>query len=178
MVPGLATALGRPLTRVGAAALVGGGQLVLHVLLTAAAGGAGHSMTTAAAHSHHGHGHMPMPVETDPGLWETGLSHLEGASAASLWMFAAHVAAAAAAGVWIASGEQALWWLLALMASSPGVLRLAANLSATLRVLAARVHTHALSRCVAQWPEHTRLVGRLLTSCEVVRRGPPRCVCA
>jgi hypothetical protein len=176
----LAAVLGRPLSRVRAAVLVGGGQLVLHGLLTAAAGSTGHPVATAATHAHHGHRHMPMtvPVEADPGTLETWLSHLQGPSGASLWMFAAHVGAAAAVGVWIASGEQALWWLVALMAGSPAVLRLAANLSANLRVLAARVHTHALSRCVAQWPEHTRLVGRLLTSCGVVRRGPPRCACA
>lgn len=185
MVPALAAVLRRPLSRVRAAVLVGGGQLVLHGLLTAAtAGSAGHPVTTTttqAHHAHHGLGHMavpPGPVETDPGLLETGLSHLAGTSAASMWMFAAHVVAAAAVGVWIASGEQALWWFLALMASSPAVLRLAANLSATMRVLATREHTHALSRCVPQWPEHTRLLGRLLTSCGVVRRGPPRCACA
>ena len=181
MVPALAVVLGRSLSRLGAAVLIGGGQLVLHGLLSAAAGSAGHTMSTTATHTHRGHGHMTMPpatLEADPGLLEAGWSHLQEASAASLWMLAAHVVAAAAVGVWIASGEQAMWWFLALAASSPAVLRLAANLSANLRVLAARVHTHALSRCVAQWPEHTRLVGQLLTSCGVVRRGPPRCACA
>jgi hypothetical protein len=180
MVPALAVLLGRPLTRIGAAVLVGGGQLVLHGLLTAVATGtghAGHPPIGAAAHTHHGH--MSAPVAPDPGLLETWLSHLQGPSTTSVWMFAGHVVAAAAVGVWIASGEQAMWWFLALMASSPATLRLAANLSANLRGLAARVHSHALTRCVAQWPEHTRLVGQLLTSCGVVRRGPPpRCACA
>jgi hypothetical protein len=179
MVPALAMVLGRPLTRGGAAAVVGGGQLVLHGLLTVVGGSTAHpSSGTAAVSIHHGHGHMSGPVSADSGLLGTLLSHLQEPSAASVSMFAGHVVAAAAVGVWIASGEQALWWCLALMASNPTPLRLAATVAATLRGLATRVQTQALSRCVVQWPEHTKLVGQLLTSCGVVRRGPPAGACA
>ena len=97
----------RPATAARLALSLAGGQLIVHVVLTAAAGHGGTtSMAGMSAGTMAGHAHaQPSGVPVD-----AVLAHLGGHAP----MMAAHVAAAALLGLWLSSGEHALWTLIAL----------------------------------------------------------------
>ncbi|MGH3814105.1 MAG: hypothetical protein ACRDUV_16905, partial [Pseudonocardiaceae bacterium] len=90
-----------------------------------------------------------------------------------LAMACAHLLAAAALVWWLATGEQALWRLILLRATSPGLVLLAGRLAVAMRALTASVDTGNLARVVSCAPEHLEPEDRLLLACAVVRRGPP-----
>lgn len=171
----LAALLGRPVSRRGVVALLAGGQAALHLSMTALSG---HVSKPVAAHGHvhhHDHAHALTSTESTTGMAGSWLSHLqEDLSGPNLAMAVAHLLAGAALGWWLSSGEQALWALIVLMATCPALLLLTARVAAGLRALTARIDVARLTRRFCQWPEHVRLVGRVLLACAVVRRGPPR----
>lgn len=163
-------------------ALVVVGQSVVHAVLTATSGHAGDGVGTAASHtavrpaipesvltSTHRVGTLadqlhPQPAGVDGGAtvpdWVLHL--LADLQPAQLPMALAHLLAAVGVGLWLASGERALFTLLTLAAAP--LLRLLAPLvlAAPARPQAPRAH-HAL-----------RVVRReVLLASSVARRGPP-----
>lgn len=95
----------RPASGLRLMVLLAGGQALVHLALTSAAGHSGHPVT--------GPGHDP---------FDQVMSHVVGHAP----MMAAHLAVAALLGLWLARGERALWTLIALatrwiVALAPGL---------------------------------------------------------
>lgn len=181
----LAAVLGCPASRLRVVVMLAGGQAVLHLAMTALSGHAspparGHVPDRADAHTaSHVHTASHAPAEASSDLVDTWLTHvLDDLSGANLAMAGAHLLAAAVLGWWVASGEQALWSLVLLLATSPGLLLLAGRLAVALRAIAAGMDGERLARCLPQSPEHVQAEDRLLLACAVLRRGPPTMPCA
>ena len=127
-----AAALGHPASYVAIAVLVGGGQLLVHLVLTAASGHGGphgaspvvtppvplttprsggvRDALTAATGAPSPSSSAPAPVSLH---W---LDHLrDDITGANLLMSAVHLAAAAAVAWWLFVGERSLWALVALL---------------------------------------------------------------
>lgn len=146
--------------------LVVAGQTASHTALTLAAG---HGAPT----EHPGH----LPADAAPGPAEHLLTELSGPGAA---MMLAHLVAAAAVGLYLAAGEEALWGLLALARNHSqqvvaadrlvvAVRAVATTLTATLTValeLLRAARSAAQSRRTP--PPRVRVAAR-----NVGRRGPP-----
>lgn len=169
-------------------ALVAGGQTVVHTVLTATAGHAGDGVTTRPAppvvpvpsesvlastrrvgnladqlHPQLATGHADGPAVPD---WVLHL--LADLQPSQLPMALAHLLAAVGVGLWLASGERALFTLLTLAAAP--VLRLLAPIAAPVRLAPVRApRARFLLRAVRREV--------LLSSC-LARRGPPRLVLA
>lgn len=133
-----ALALGRPATRRRVITLVIAGQTAMHLVLTAMTGHRGDPLPVATATAN-----LPTPplgIDAGPSLisqyqytvatlgpdaaappaWVQHLAaDLSGSNAV---MALAHLTAAAVIGWWLASGETALWTVLALLAGGLGVL--------------------------------------------------------
>ncbi len=103
---------------------------------------------------------LPVVAGADP--------HLAGDLVAHAPMMAAHLAAAVLVGLWLASGERALWTLIALASSGPT--RLVA-------LFAAAVATPVPVR-VLPLPEIRPLSQTVVLARSVVRRGPPALLAA
>lgn len=170
-----AGALGRPASRLRVVALTVLGQAGVHVVLSATAGHAGDPAPASTRI-------VPAPV-TDVGrrtgsLYDHYVNNLPAAPAgdgadpvvhlvadlaAHAPMMAAHLVAAALVGLWLASGEQALWALLALTAGR--VLHLVAPW-----VMFVPLRVPPVTAAPARHLAAPRLAA--LAPC-VVRRGPP-----
>lgn len=189
-----AALLGRPASTFRVVMLLVAGQALIHVTLTAMSGHRGDPVHRLPAHAPHtelpqpaGTGHlvgsshdqlrshepvvtqMPLPVPV-----QHLIADLTGPSAL---MALAHLAAAAAVGLWLASGEKALWAVLALAAD-----RVCELVKATvclygrfLRTLgrAACDRLLNLGRTTAAAPTDQKAPTLLLLARAVVRRGPP-----
>lgn len=176
----LAVALGRPAGRLRVIVLLAGGQTAQHLFMTAVAGHAAPAAGAATGHTHvHTHAHgvaEPGGHTADAGsLLTNWLSHLaQDLTGANLAMACAHLIAAAALGLWLAAGERALWALVGLLASTPGVLRLAATMTMVVRALRRRLVTLLTAvRRPRSWSAHADLMVGVRLACIVVRRGPP-----
>ena len=131
-----AAALGRPASYTVIAALVAGGQTVVHLLLTATSGhGSPHapaassptaslppspvsSVTTADGVGGYARMMRQVPAGVDVGAGGTPhwVQHLlDDMTGANALMAMAHLVAAALVSVWLWKGEQALWSLVALL---------------------------------------------------------------
>jgi hypothetical protein len=178
----LAAVLGRPAGRLRVILLLAGGQAAQHLFMTAVAGhdevapaavgAAEHTTVSAPAHGaleHVGH------AAEAPNLLTTWLTHLaQDLTGPNLAMACAHLTAAAALGLWLAAGERALWALIGLLASTPGVLRLAATVTSAVRVLRRRlVALRTAVRRPASWSAPAHLTTGVILASVVVRRGPP-----
>lgn len=150
---GCAALLGRPASVRRIVLLTAGGQAMCHLLLTAVAG---HRGTVDRAPSTHG-------VEPD---W---MEHIiEDVSGPNLLMASAHLAAAAAVGWWLSTGEQALWSLMCLMRRRSGDL-LQRLLTATRPCPVLSLPREATTRT----PSRERPVDRWQIGRRPARRGPP-----
>lgn len=178
--------LARPASTRRIVALVAGGQTAVHTLLTATAGHAGDGVTAAprpvippipesVLTSTQRDGSLadllhPQPVTTGhgtgPAVPDWVLHLLADLQPAQLPMALSHLAAAVGVGLWLASGERALFALLGLAAAP--VLRLLVAVPPVPEAPA------------APRPDHLRRAVRrdvLLASC-LARRGPPVLVLA
>lgn len=159
-----AALLGRVASKIRVVALVIGGQTFIHVALTVLAGHAGPSPPSA----HHAPGPptsaQPAPP-MDQVLVPNGLTHVvPDLTGPDALMTVAHLCAGAAIGLWLASGERALFTLLALMAGA------ALRVCTTPAILpASRSATLAVPARVACRP-------RIQQSHSFGRRGPPHWV--
>ncbi|MFC6286838.1 hypothetical protein ACFP3Q_11555 [Nocardioides sp. GCM10027113] len=187
-----APALTRPATTRRLVLLLMGGQALVHLALSAAAGhrgdpaggnagsagGAGHAHAVLPVEdgrrvgslldSYRAAGHAPADVE--PTLPVGGLLAEVAAHAP---MTAAHLAAAAAVGVWLGVGERSLWTLLALARRSLLAPLLAAvAVLATLR-LPVRIPVSAPPDGTPPPPRSSLLLAATLS-----RRGPPALLAA
>jgi hypothetical protein len=193
-----ASVLGRPATTARVVTLLVAGQTFIHAALTAMAGHKGDPARAFAA---------PRPLPVSPDLADTGrrvgslydqlhydepalahmtvpspvqhlLSDLTGANAL---MALAHLAAAAAVGLWLAMGERALWTVLALTSDRFQVLvrAIIGDHSTILRSLSrATSGMHRVPQLLdAEQTDHAQ-PKLLLLSRAVVRRGPPRLLAA
>lgn len=155
------------------AALIGGGQLAVHVALTVTAG---HTGTTDAAVrvlpttplSRHGGVRDALTItapnaEATPAGGSSGLIEhlLADATGTAALMTATHFAAAAALAFWLWRGEQALWTLIALL------VRRWLRVPEVAALLAPTYRSH-LSRSYDEQPAPRRTAIRSIS-----RRGPP-----
>ncbi len=144
-------------------AMLVGGQLVVHVVLTLAtghtAGHTAHAQSTALP-SLQGAPGAGMPTITTPAaLWQ----HLVADLGVHLPMAAAHLAAAALVGWWLAGGERALWTLISL-----GRGRVPALVHRSIAVAPRPAHV----RSFVDSSDHAVLVS-LWQARPHTRRGPP-----
>jgi hypothetical protein len=168
--------LGRPASYPKIIGLVVGGQFALHLVLSLTAGHGARPMPSALAR-HYASTSMldptaPAPVLGDAEVLTSGLGSLlaELTSVEGLAMTLAHLAGAAAVGLWLATGEQLLWWALRRLALLAG--RTAASLL-TWVLAALRPLLPPSGPVSPAWPRI--LVDRRLADwrCVIPRRGPP-----
>ncbi|WP_244928858.1 hypothetical protein [Nocardioides sp. W7] len=179
-VVGAAAFLARPATPLRLVTLLVGGQTLVHVVLSAAAGHAGETAGPVAAPVRTGGITLPTVdgrrVGSLQDAWDAGSTHAAGPAlpvghlvdhlTGNAPMMLAHLFVAAAVGLWLAVGERALWTLLALAA---------AVVLAPLHVLAAiaRAGLPVVRRLRARAVVPARPPHSLVLARAVVRRGPP-----
>jgi hypothetical protein len=165
---------GAALSPARVAALLIGGQGVLHAALqllggtfmatTAMPGAATGPVTGSAPASSHLMMHHGAEASHGPVMSLMGGGHLV--------MLVAHLAAAVVVGVWLAAGERALWMLLALSARS--LVDAWRTVTAVTRGgIAALVVS--CPRLQIRWGLRRVVRGRVWTAGAVSRRGPPPC---
>lgn len=177
----LAALLGRQASTLRVVALVAGGQAALHAALTAAGG---HPTGVSAAVAPQtfrlpegrlaealGADQLALRVTTGPSRLDAAIHHLvEDLSVAQTWgMTAAHLAAAALLGWWLAAGERLAWRLVVLLTGSAdaALVRVRVLLDVpTPPTLPPTSHVRPSS--VPRRPAPLDLLSRA-----VVRRGPP-----
>ena len=168
-----ARVLERPASALRLTVLVGAGQALVHLVLSASAGHRGVGGDTATVTSSPG---LSVPTVDgrrvgsllDAYAASQGRTSLTSAAAfdplgeavAHAPMMAAHLAAAAVVGFWLAQGERALWTVLALAAG--------ALLALLVRPLPLPAPARVRSTTTRRAPVTVRLLAR-----SVVRRGPP-----
>lgn len=170
-----AAALGRPASYALVAVLVGGGQAVVHLALTALSGHGGSPTPVVDAHRGHAHVADELAATGEAGSLAHVVEHLrDDLVGANLVMALAHLAASAVVAAWLFAGEQALWTLVALLGAHLVGRLLAAVRAAVWLVLPdpSRPAPAAVS------PVVPRLLDRLLTLGTLARRGPPLLVAA
>jgi hypothetical protein len=180
--------LGSPASTRRVVLLLMGGQTFIHTGLTALAGHAGDPVRSASPHP------VAVPVshavDRTGSLFDqyaamTGPTANGGQLTVPFWMqhliadmtgphaamAAAHLAAAAVVGLWLASGERAVWAVISL--TSDTILAALSSLAMALRALWVSVRPLAPIRVQgAGWAECPPLMSRVLTG-TVSRRGPP-----
>jgi hypothetical protein len=188
-----AAMLGRPASTLRVVLLLVVGQTLIHVALAAMAGHHGDSAGPPELSAHrpampdladagarvgflHDHLHPDPPVHEHLAVLGSMQHVFAELTSANALMALAHLAAAAAVGLWLALGERALWTVLALTGQQVQVLVRAAIGShlegcQTLSELACRQRPDPVpGNAVLANQEAPRL---LLLSRAVVRRGPP-----
>ncbi|HTW18372.1 MAG TPA: hypothetical protein VMF51_24825 [Nocardioides sp.] len=179
-VVGAAAFLARPASPLRLVALLVGGQTVVHLVLSAAAGHVGDPARPAA-------GPAPAPAGTLPTVdgrrvgtlqdaFDVGAGHASGPAlpvghlldhlTGQAPMMLAHLVVAVAVGLWLAVGERSLWTLLALAATV--VLAPLQLLAAIARAGLPVVRRLAVRAAAPLRPPHSLVLARA-----VVRRGPP-----
>lgn len=166
-----AAALGRPASYAMVALLVGGGQAVVHLALTALSGHRG--AHPATADGHRGHAHVADEAALGGGEGSSlphVVEHLrDDLGGANLVMALAHLAAAAVVAAWLYAGEHALWTLVALLGA-----HLVGRLLAAVRSAVSLVMPDPTGPApAAVSPTIPRLLDRLLALGTLARRGPP-----
>lgn len=143
-----------------------GVQCALHLLLSGASGTGGTPVSLDAFWCH------SRPVNQLPG--GTVLAGWHPQEAGSSWhMFAAHMIAAAAAGIWMVRGDRALESLLRLLTAASTALGIALPKTLTTPTGLAVATDRARSGWQPLWhPRHLQLV-----RVSVARRGPPAYAC-
>jgi len=178
-VVGAAAFLARPASPLRLVALLVGGQTVVHLVLSAAAGHVGDPARPVAG--------PPAPAGTLPTVdgrrvgtlqdaFDVGSGHASGPAlpvghlvdhlTGQAPMMLAHLLVAVAVGLWLAVGERSLWTLLALAATV--VLAPLHVLTAIARAGLPVVRRLAVRAAAPVRPPHSLVLARA-----VVRRGPP-----
>jgi hypothetical protein len=167
-----AASLSRPASALRLTVLVGGGQALVHLVLSGSAGHLGATQPPAAG----GAPDLAIPVVDGRRVGSLLDAYQSGLGSARLTsgggtdpvaelvahapMMAAHLAAAAVVALWLAHGERCLWTVLALAAGA-------------IRLLLSRPAPAPAPPRVRTTPVHGDPVAVRLLARSVVRRGPP-----
>ena len=156
-----AACLGTPASYGVLVALVGGGQLLVHLVLTASAG-----------HGDQGLPHVAAPTATGATATPHWIEHLrEDLTGLHLLMALAHLAAAAGVAAWLLLGENALWTLVALLGTcAASVVAVLTGLVSPPRALPA---SSPQTRTAATARHDVRRLRDLVAHGSRGRRGPP-----